>query len=45
MNREKFYKKEKERRKMIKEYEGKPEVYMGEATGIRRDLIRSVKMH
>ena len=45
MNREKFYKKEKERRKMIKEYEGKPEVYMGEATGIRRDLVRSTKIH
>ncbi len=45
MNREKFYKKEKERRKMVKEYEGKPDVYMGEATGIRRDLIRSVKIH
>ena len=45
MNREKFYKKEKERRKMVKEYEGKPDVYMGEATGIRRDLIRSTKIH
>ena len=45
MNREKFYKKEKERRKMIKEYEGKPEVYMGEATGIRRDLVCSAKIH
>jgi hypothetical protein len=45
MNREKFYKKEKERRKMVKEYQGKPDVYMGEATGIRRDLIRSTKIH
>ena len=45
MNREKFYKKEKERRKMVKEYEGKPDVYMGEATGIRRDLVRSTKIH
>ena len=45
MNREKFYKKEKERRKLVKEYEGKPDVYMGEATGIRRDLIRSTKIH
>jgi hypothetical protein len=30
---------------MIKEYEGKPEVYMGEATGIRRDWVRSTKIH
>ena len=45
MNREKFYKKEKERRKLVKEYEGKPDVYMGEATGIRRDLVRSTKIH
>ena len=45
MNREKFYKKEKERKKMIKEYVGKPDVYTGEATGIRRDLVRSTKIH
>lgn len=45
MNREKFYKKEKERRKNVKEYIGKPDVYTGEATGIRRDLIRSTKIH
>ena len=45
MNREKFYKKEKERRKYVKDYVGKPDVYMGEATGIRRDLIRSTKIH
>ena len=45
MNREKFYKKEKERRKMVKEYVGKPDVYTGEATGIRRDLVRSTKIH
>ena len=45
MNREKFYKKEKERRRYVKDYVGKPDVYMGEATGIRRDLIRSTKIH
>ena len=45
MNREKFYKKEKLRKKFVKEYEGKPDVYMGEATGIRRDLVRSVQIH
>ena len=45
MNREKFYKKEKQRKKMVKEYEGKPDVYNGEATGIRRDLVRSTKIH
>ena len=45
MNREKHYKNEKLRKKLFKEYEGKPDVYMGEATGIRRDLIRSVKIH
>ena len=42
-NREKFFKKEKLRKNMVKTYEGKPEVYMGETTGIRRDLIRSTK--
>ena len=31
--------------KMVKEYEGKPDVYNGEATGIRRDLVRSTKIH
>ena len=45
MNREKFYKKEKQRQKMVKDYIGKPDVYTGEATGIRRDLIRSTKIH
>ena len=45
MNREKFYKKEKERKKLVKDYVGKPDVYTGEATGIRRDLIRSTKIH
>ena len=45
MNSEKFYKKEKKKKKMVKEYEGKPDVYMGEATGIRRDLVRSTKIH
>ena len=45
MNREKFYKKEKERRRNVKEYVGKPDVYTGEATGIRRDLVRSTKIH
>lgn len=42
--REKFYKKEKLRKNFVKEYTGKPEVYGGEATGIRRDLIRSTKI-
>jgi len=41
--REKFHKKEKIRKNFVKEYEGKPEVYGGEVTGIRRDLIRSTK--
>jgi hypothetical protein len=41
--REKYHKKEKQRKNMIKTYEGKPEVYGGELTGIRRDLIRSTK--
>ena len=45
MNREKFYKKEKQRKNMVKDYVGKPDVYSGEATGIRRDLIRSTKIH
>ena len=40
-NREKYYKKQKEYKKMVKQYEGKPDVYGGEATGIRRDLVRS----
>lgn len=44
VNREKYYKKEKERSKMVKKYEGKPDVYMGEATGIRRDYVRSTKL-
>jgi hypothetical protein len=44
MNREKFAKKQKIRKNYVKEYEGKPEVYGGEATGIRRDLIRSTKI-
>ena len=43
-NREKFEKKQKIRKNMVKEYEGKPEVYGGEVTGIRRDLIRSTKI-
>jgi U3 small nucleolar RNA-associated protein 3 len=42
-NREKFFKKEKIRKNFVKEYQGKPEVYGGESTGIRRDLIRSTK--
>lgn len=45
MNRLKYYKKEKKRKQLVKEYEGKPDVYLGEATGIRRDLIRSTKLH
>lgn len=44
-NREKYMKKEKERKKMVKEYVGKPDVYMGEATGIRRNYIRSTKIN
>jgi hypothetical protein len=44
VNREKFAKKQKIRKNYVKEYEGKPEVYGGEATGIRRDLIRSTKI-
>jgi U3 small nucleolar RNA-associated protein 3 len=44
-NREKFQKKQKLRKNMVKEYESKPEVYGGEVTGIRRDLIRSTKIH
>jgi len=43
MNREKYMKKQKLRKNMVKEYVGKPEVYGGETTGIRRDLIRSTK--
>jgi len=42
-NREKFMKKEKIRKNMVKEYSSKPDVYIGETTGIRRDLIRSTK--
>lgn len=41
VNREKYYKKEKQRKSLVKQYEGKPDVYGGEATGIRRDLVRS----
>lgn len=43
-NRRKFEIKQKERKNMVKEYVGKPEVYGGESTGIRRDLIRSTKI-
>jgi len=43
-NREKYLKKQKLRKNMVKEYEGKPDVYIGETTGIRRDLIRSTKI-
>lgn len=42
--REKYYKKEKLRKNMVKEYTGKPEVYGGEATGIRTHLIRSTNI-
>lgn len=42
--REKFHKKEMQRKNYIKAYEGKPEVYGGEITGIRRDLVRSTKL-
>lgn len=41
--REKYTKKQKERKNMVRLYEGKPEVYGGEITGIRRDLVRSTK--
>lgn len=44
MNKIKYQKKEKIRKNMVKKYEGKPLVYTGEATGIRRDLSRSVKL-
>jgi U3 small nucleolar RNA-associated protein 3 len=44
VNREKFAKKEKIRKNYVKEYTDKPDVYGGEATGIRRDLIRSTKI-
>ena len=40
-NREKYYKKMKQRKNFVKNYEGKPDVYSGEETGLRRDLIRS----
>ncbi len=43
-NREKIYKKERLRKKLVKEYEGKPDVYGGETTGIRRDLVRSTQI-
>jgi len=43
-NREKYLKKQKLRKNMVKEYDGKPDVYIGETTGIRRDLIRSTKI-
>jgi hypothetical protein len=44
VNREKFAKKQKLRKNMVKEYIQKPDVYGGEATGIRRDLVRSTKI-
>lgn len=43
MNKIKFQSKEKKRRNYVKEYTEKPLAYTGEATGIRRDLVRSVK--
>ena len=45
MNKEKFTKKERIRKNFVKTYEGKPERYAGEATGIRRDLIKSTKIN
>ena len=45
VNREKYYKKEKERKNHIKEFVGAPDVYGGEVTGMRRDLIRSTKLN
>lgn len=44
MNKIKFQSKEKKRRNYVKEYTEKPLAYTGEATGIRRDLVRSVKL-
>lgn len=43
MNKQKYSKKEKVRKNYVKEYTEKPLVYTGEATGIRRDLSRSIK--
>lgn len=43
MNKGKFQKKDKIRKNYVKEYTEAPLVYTGEATGIRRDLSRSVK--
>lgn len=43
MNKQKYSKKEKLRKNYVKEYTEKPLVYTGEATGIRRDLSRSIK--
>ena len=43
VNREKYYKKERERKSQVKEFIGAPDVYGGEVTGMRRDLIRSTK--
>ena len=43
VNREKYYKKERIRKSQVKEFVGAPDVYGGEVTGMRRDLIRSTK--
>ena len=43
VNREKYYKKERQRKSQVKEFIGAPDVYGGEVTGMRRDLIRSTK--
>jgi len=44
MNKMKYQKKEKIRKNYVKEFTEKPLVYTGEATGIRRDLVRSTKL-
>ncbi len=43
MNKLKFQAKDKKRRNYVKEFTEKPIAYTGEATGIRRDLVRSIK--
>lgn len=43
MNKIKFEKKDKVRKRYVKEFTEAPLVYTGESTGIRRDLSRSIK--
>lgn len=45
MNKLKYQKKEKIRKNYVKEFTEAPLVYTGEATGIRRDLSRSIKLN